>query len=125
LSDRNAQYNPNHLEVSSQQDDWVIALLQFGKHLVATASLAGILVCSPPSMHPQQAWLHPPSSWAATTTVESSLLVASSVDEQQTQVKEGETVFDEVYNLIDKYYIDRSYGGQVRTLEGKSKKRFS
>ena len=109
--------NTNMHQETHNKKDWMEASRQFGRTLVATASLAGVLmlspanIVSPSSTADHQQWHHPPSSWAA----ESSLLVAS---EQQ---QEGETVFDEVYTLIDKYFIDRTYGGQVRTTNQSSR----
>lgn len=88
------------------QEDWWENSLTRGRNLAATASLAGLLLLSPPpSFVESSSWWHPPSAQAATATT--LFLLAA-------QQPEEETVFDEVYNLIDKYFIDRTYGGQVR-----------
>ncbi|CAB9502702.1 CtpA-like serine protease [Seminavis robusta] len=77
--------------------DW----LQLGRQWVAAVSLAGVLMLSP--NHDNNA-VH--SFWTPAPCYAAEEVAQS--DEQQ----EPGTVLNEVWTLIDKYFIDRTFGGQ-------------
>jgi hypothetical protein len=82
-----------------------------GRTLAASATLAGVLLLSPNAFIPQHhhdsqhSILMPPSSYA-----ESVLEQVKTPTAKQEEI----SVLDEVWNLVGKYYIDRSFNGQVR-----------
>jgi hypothetical protein len=92
---------------SDHDNNWMDTTIQMGKNFMATATMAAVLLGSPDTSH--NFWM-PPASWA-----ESALTGGSS----PTAKLQG-TVLDEAWTLVDKYYIDRSFGGQV-SRKGKRK----
>lgn len=99
----NNDISHNH-EVGAINKHWMETIFQVGRTAAATATLAGVLLLSPDSLmsNPQHGFLMPPSSYAE-----------SILEQVQTPTKEQATVLDEVWTLIDKYYIDRTFNGQV------------
>jgi hypothetical protein len=81
--------------------DW----LQVGRKWIATATLAGVLMLSPDSIHSNA---HTRPFWAPSPAWAGSIL-----KEEGSQLDVSGSVFNEVWTLIDKYYIDRTFGGQV------------
>lgn len=84
------------------------ATLEVGKTLAATATLTGVLLFSPDSFAPNSVprpFLTPPPVHAE-----------SVLEKPQSPIKEEVSVLDEVWTLIGKYYIDRTFNGQVRSI---------
>ena len=105
--------DPQQQQQQQQLDHWLETSCQWGRKLAATASLAGLLMLSPPHCSIMDVSMHPPVAHAATMTTTTLVLAAQEEEEAQNT---NNNVFDEVYNLIDKYFIDRTYNGQVRTV---------
>lgn len=105
-SNSHALYVSKH-DDNDQQQHWMDSTLQVGRNLIATATMAAVLMGSPDaiSSRSHHHFWTPPSSWAA-----ESVLTEGS---EPTAKVEG-SVLDETWTLIDKYFIDRSFGGQVR-----------
>ena len=95
---RSSALHVQPLSASPHNDEnWIDATLHLGKTMIATASLAGVLMGSPGHVGPTSAWAE-------------SMLTEGSAPTAKLQG----TVLDEAWTLVDKYFIDRSYGGQVR-----------
>ena len=95
---------------ASQKDDldWVESGLQLGRSLIATVTLAGVLFLSPDSLSaPNANFFTPQASWAEPSIEQ----LAEKVEK-----KKDSNVLDEVWSLIGKYYIDRTFNGQVCIL---------
>jgi hypothetical protein len=94
----------NDYDEQQEPLDW---LFQVGKKWIATATLAGVLMLSPDSIGCSAGTSHTPF-WAP-----SMAWAESSVAQAGSQVDVSGSVFQEVWSLIDKYYIDRTFAGQV------------
>lgn len=100
-----------------QNHCFIETALQTGRHLMATATLAGVLLLSPELLDNAQSQypfhLRPPEAYAE-SVLEMPVPAPMKQQQQQPQKKEEISVLDEVWALIGKYYIDRSFNGQVR-----------
>ena len=102
------KYDALHM---SKKDDmisnnWLESSIEVGRNLVATATMAAVLFGSPEAILSPSDFLTPPNARAESVLTEGSAPTAK---------LEG-TALDEAWTLVNKYFIDRSFGGQVRTV---------
>lgn len=135
-----SQKNDNH---QSNQESCGIdsSLLQWTRSLMATISLTGVLLFSTPNVlspansnHHYPIWT-PPTAWAesvvaattTTTTIKEVAEPTTSIQPLQVpqEIEQEVSVLEEVWTLIDKYYIDRSFNGLVRTMDNTQVMKFT
>ncbi|KAL3938717.1 MAG: hypothetical protein SGBAC_006430 [Bacillariaceae sp.] len=112
------QRSDNQVEDSNQVStalNPLVKLLREGPSVVFASMVIFFSAASPSSVIPNMssmAWAETETATTTTTTTTTTAVATESKLLESSSITRESSIIDEVWNLINKYYIDRSFGGQ-------------